>query len=378
MLTYEEITTPITRDEALQSLLDFLEAEEFPVTSWQSGDPVLTILMAIAERDSLTSLHRATMAINRHNATATGGWLKRIAVSDYDNTPGIAVPTRFPVRFSLVAEETAITPAIGDLVVATDDGERTYRSIESKTIPSGGYADIACEAEVAGAAGNVPLNTITTMVISYAGVTCTNPTAPTQYGADEEDPEALRSRNRLKWASLSFENTKDAVASAIRSAVPTIVSVAVDDLNPEGPGTVNIYCATALGIPGFDELVAAQNAARARYFNPSPRIQVTSLSQTWGPTGAILCNPTIGTAQTQINVEAALATLLGALPIGGRSYTGGPSHVLLLDEVVRAIRATIGAVAFTPGETTNYTIGSWAKLVKPATYAFTYANTTVS
>jgi hypothetical protein len=219
------------------------------------------------------------------------------------------------------------------------------------------------------------------MVSTYAGVTCTNLGAATRRGADEESIEAMRLRNRQKWASLSIENVKSGVEYLIKSGVQNITSVAVDDTNPHGAGTVDIYCSGAITASGPDDLAAAETVVYARFFNPDPRIQLLPAWETLCPIeGTILYNSSVGQASVQASVEDALEDLLADTPIGGRTYQSGSqyTHVLLRDDVIDALKDIPGVDAVSLSGTGNYQIPNFHKMVPPPVWNFIYYPTSVS
>jgi hypothetical protein len=379
MLSHAEATQLISEEEALQNLLDLLQWNGFTVTSWVEGDPVLTILRAIANRDAQLAAMISYYRDNRYNATATSRqFMADIAKSDYGNEFFPAVAEVHPITLTLQSTEPDTLIALGGLVVATRNG-LTFRNIETGTVTSGGTLVLNCQAEVAGATGGIGIGEISEMVTTFAGVTCSNNSAAVVDGVDDESVDAIRVRNVQKWPALSLENTVDGIAAVAKAAAPSITSVAVDDENPIGPGSAIVYCAVADGPPGPLVIAAARDAIWARFFNPEARIGVTACGTTqWNPSGLILCNATIGTAQTQANVEIALASILADLPIGGRSYVGGDQHVLLRDDVVARVRSTAGVIGFSLNGTGNYSVGIWSKLLKPSAYNFNYVLSSVS
>lgn len=379
-LSFEELKTSITPDNAETLILDYLESQGFTATSWASDDPITTMVKAYADLDSRRSVAQAYFALNRFNGTATDrDIMAEIARSDFDNEVNPAVTAKHVMRFSLVSTSAPVVLSVGSVQVSTSDGLTTFSLIVGGTVPTGSYIDLTVEADIAGSAGNAGLNTITNMVTSFAGVSCTNPFPPTQVGQNEESIEAIRLRNRQKWATLSIENTNTAIQYLIKTLVPTITSVSIDDQNPRGAGTVDIYCAADLAVSGPGDVAAAQVVARARFFNADPRIQAfpaTPVNATFG--GDILYSQTIGVALVQASVELALSDLLTATPIGGRSYQNGGLNVLLMDEVVDVVRSAEGVISFTPSTLSNIYIGAHRKLIPPVVWAIDYAPTLVS
>lgn len=382
MLSYTDLTTTMTRDEVLAALLVDLGELGFTVTSWQSGDPVYTLLKAFSELYSRSTEHIATVAQARHVATAVGEFLTRASESDFDNTRQKAIAAERTISFTTAAGESSETVAIGEMVVAyADDMSLTYRNTAAFTLTAGATVTTTCRCDIAGKIGNTPgIGEITEMISTYPGVTCVD-IAKVTVGLDEESDADLLARNLAKWPSLSVENTNAAIEGIIKTGVAGIKDVKVDDSNPRGAGTVDIYCAGALARCTSSEALAARDLIRPRFFNSTDRIRVLqSLEETLSIEAEVLCETAVGATTTKANVEAAIAALLTALPIGGRTYSGGSSNVLTLDDIYQAIRSATGVVQVTlTTPTDDVSIGQFAKL-KPTNGwpGITYATTTVA
>ncbi len=316
----------------------------------------------------------------RHVATATGEFLTRASKSDFDNDRKVAVAARRMISFTMDTGEASTDVPAGELVVAyVNDLSITYRSIATTTLVPGATVAVLCECERAGMVGNVASGTLTEMIATYPGVSCVD-TATVRLGVDEESDAKLFARDTSKWAALSYENTVEAITYLITTKVPNITAVKIDDLNPHGAGTVDIYCAGDNATAGESDVTAALAVARARYFDPDPRIQVYAApTQTLTASGTVLCDSTVGTVATRANVEAALLNMLKELPIGGRTYLNGPSRILAFDDIIEAIRSAKGVVSVTlTAPTANVSIGEFSKLIAPASWGLTYTSTTVT
>jgi hypothetical protein len=94
MLTLAQLRTPITEDQAVQTLLDQLQALGFNVSSWQSGSVERDIVEAIGF--VLADSTKSTDALSRlgYNDSATGDALTELSFGDgrrTDRTVAVAL-----------------------------------------------------------------------------------------------------------------------------------------------------------------------------------------------------------------------------------------------------------------------------------------------
>lgn len=386
MLTFAQLTTPVTQDQALSTLVDWLAAAGFNSRSWQSGSTQLTFLTAFARGYSKVTEMVSTLAKAGFNETAEGEWATRFARSNYDNERVPASTTRHLMQFACSSNAGPYPQAAGKIVVS--DGTRTYRLVNDDTypivtIPSGGSVSMVCEAEVAGAAGNVAPGTITRMITTFVGVDCTN-TSILKAGTDEEQTTRLRERNRTKWANLSIEVTADGCRYLALSASAEVQKTYIEDTNPRGAGTVDVY------VFGYDRPVSpdgvtlVQLALDKRFVgniqpNGSRRALAISAPEYDLITGGtIYCQPG-QTAAAQVAVEAALLELVRQAPLSGFDYTPGATNVLARNDIIQAIEGAAGvrlSVLTTPAA--DLTIPDHAGIVPPEDWGFAYVETSAS
>lgn len=137
---------------------------------WKYGQTLnglLDILFPGPESGDYLDMHAAQIGMTRR-----GGTKARAAVT-FTGIDGTEIPA--------------------GTIVCTRDARR-FRVLEAAVISDGAVYEVECEAEEAGAAGNVPAGTITQMAVNVPGVTMlTNETAGTG-GADEESDADLWAR----------------------------------------------------------------------------------------------------------------------------------------------------------------------------------------
>lgn len=249
MLSIQQLLTPVSEEEALQTCLDILTSLGFSAGSWQPGSRERTLVQMFARMYAGVTTSIRDIAAMGLNEYAVGDWLALLSRSHYDNEPLEAVATQGTL--SLVAAANAPGPQsinAGQLVFADNTYGYTYRNRFAFTLTPGTTHSVEVEAEVAAANRDVPVNTITVLKTPIAGVTVNNPpigstgTWITRNGADRESDDALRARNRSKWGTLGIAPGL-AYSHYAAKGHASVRRVYVDDQNPRGPGTIDIYIA---------------------------------------------------------------------------------------------------------------------------------------
>jgi uncharacterized phage protein gp47/JayE len=245
---------------------------------------------------------------------------------------------------TIVLTAAALAPPAtinADDLVASTESDITYRNKTGGTLKPGGTLELMFEAEVAGAGGNVAPNTITILKTALAGVTISNPVLPagtswiTRDGADQETDPELRRRNMTKWATLGMGPALAYVYWA-REASASVKRVFVDDTNPRGVATFDIYVAGDSGevsqnvvdevdkyLRGLtDSVVRVQKTANAKVIAAKKR-EVDDAAQ-------VFILKQYDTPANRAAVHAARDAYFKSIPIGGTPLNdGGPGAVRL-------------------------------------------------
>lgn len=137
-----------------------------------------------------------------------------------------------------------------------------FEIIESGVLPAGIGSTVALEFEavISGLSGNIgPGEIFNIQGGALPGVDISNPadSQTFQARADETNVEYV-TRALARWGTLAAGGHERAVRFRILSGVETITKVGVRDDNPNGPGTVDVYLATASGPASNDECLAAE------------------------------------------------------------------------------------------------------------------------
>ncbi len=361
-LTLAQLRTEITEDQATQLLIDQLTIAGFSGTSWQSGSEQRTTLEMMGWVYASSSQLAASAVDFAFNEASSGDALTEFSDSHYDNQRVVAGAAQHTCTLTCAAGSGPYTPAVGDLVGT--DGVVTFRNITGgEALVEGGTLDLTFQAETTGAAGNVAVGTITTLNTPLAGVTINNPdlgagTSVTTLGQDDELDPALQARNRTKWASLPIETPADGYEYIARTAVSNI-RVKVDDSNPRGPGTIDIYIAGGSGVATSAEEAAVQAAYDARIMG-ALHDAVISASDTVNFVFTVYYESGLVAAELKVLVDAAITAYVNGAPIDGYDYSPGPSGVLLYNDLTRVIEAVEGVttvVLTTPAA--DFSVTAW-------------------
>lgn len=381
-LTFAQITE-VTRDKAKQDLLDLLNAIGFSATSWQEGSVPLALVELGAEIWSKLTQSAVFLKEYGLNDTSTGEGLTRFSRSHYANERTLAIAAQRNITLACSATEGPHSIALGGVVVQDPTG-KTFRNIDGLsivypfTLASGSSRTFLFEAEVAGAASNVGSGTVTKLVTTFAGVTITSDVA-TKTGADEESDARLRLRNSTKWSTLaSVQMIKDAVINVALNASPAVIQVAVDDQNPRGAGTVDVYIAGQTSTLGSTDVDAVQAALAKRFFGAATVQTSAALGLGLSLTGTIYYDSKYTEAAVKSAVEDAtgsIYTFIGTIPIGGFSYPS--AHTVPKNDIENAIKDTkiasvsvVKTVVLTV-PSGDLAIGSFIKVV-PGLFSFVY------
>lgn len=359
-ITVQQIITPVTEEQALTTCLSILDSLGFSASSWQSGSRRRTVVQMFAKLYAQSTVTIADIASGGYNALAKGPWLTLFSDSHYDNQRIDAVRT----QGTLLLISAANTPgpqsiAAKQLVFADNIHGYTYRNLNAFTLNVNASHSITIEADVAQAAGDVAVNTITEMKTPIVGCTVNNPaigstgTWITLNGADQESDLALSERNRTKWGTLGIA-PGIAYAYYARLGHASVRRVYVDDSNPRGPGTIDVYVASdsgpvAAGVVSdvtdymdgtADGVEKIATTADLLVFSAAA-LGVTVSAQVY-----ILAQ--YNNATTYAAIEAAVAAYFKDLPIGGTRLTTGGVGAVRIGSLYAAILQVTGVqnVAF--------------------------------
>lgn len=355
--TILQLQTPITRDQALTTMLNNLQALGFNVTSWQSGSVQRTILTEVAETWSTATEFVATLVNMAFNDTSTDAALTTFSDSHYDNQRVTNVLTQGEMIFTGGAVGPPHTVSPGDVRVQETVSSQTYINITGGTIPLSGSVTLDMEAQSPGVAGNIGTGLATLeLVTSFSGVSVTNPlivgstTWITQLGVDEEADATLQTRNTTKWTTLNFATPDGAYVQISLRADSDITRVTADDTNPRGPGTVDVYIARATGVATGADVTQVQTTGTDDFAVDKKRpvtadaLVIAAPAQAVTVTGTIHITTSLDDAAgvKRAEIEQAAIDYVNSLDIGGEVLPPATTGVLVFSELLGAITAVVG------------------------------------
>lgn len=338
-VSIEDLTTPVTRDQAKASIYQTLATVGVDTTSWKPGAVVRTMIAAVAILFAATTNLIAELAKSAFLELAVGSWLTLVARYVYGNE-------RFEATFgtgklTLVNSGGGIYDLDpGDLVVRNPDTDKTYTNVAVLHLGASATQTIDIIAQEAGADSTSTIGTIVSVVTGVpSAVSCSNPTAVV--GTDEEEDEPLKIRCRDKLGARSANGPSDAHASIARNAKRadgSAIGVNRVRIVNDGKGNGYFYLATPSGgVPGDAEDISTDLGV----INDQIQRQVAPLGFTAHTRSAVayaldvsysvwmLDTSNLTTAQVEQKIAAALGAYLKNIPIGGYVIDGEPGRIYL-------------------------------------------------
>lgn len=246
-----ELLRDRTEAEWLAYLTAQLQREGFPLTDAHAGAVGRTLVQIDARALADLALRIPQIAASGFIELAEGPWLDLMAASQYDLEREHAVATEGLVRFATLAGFGPYQlPA--PTWIATPN-RLLFMTSEQVDVPAGGFVDARVRAEQPGSRYNVGVNTLSTILTPLPGLSATNLAEWILIaGADPERDDRLKLRCRSRWATLGTGATRDAYVSWALDASASVLQVAVLDMDPRGPGTVDVVLAGDGGTVGSD------------------------------------------------------------------------------------------------------------------------------
>ncbi|MCC6559652.1 MAG: baseplate J/gp47 family protein [Polyangiaceae bacterium] len=247
-------------------------------------------------------------------------------------------------RFKLTAAPSAGTIAVAPRELVADAGGVLFENTTAFEVLAGTttYREFECRSP--GLAGNILPGAILGFQIGKPGLTVANEAGDAIFaGRPAETNDALVARGRAKFPAGSVGGSRDAYlvwveeAFSTQGLTSTITKIGVDDGNPNGPGSTDIYLANAAGPATVDELAVVDAYLQPRRAKGSGPLRVLAAEE--------LIQPVVGTLFVDGNptavadAVAAMAELQADLPLGG-----GPRRTLYVDSIRGALLGPDGVL----------------------------------
>jgi phage-related baseplate assembly protein len=126
------------------------------------------------------------------------------------------------------------------------------------------------------------------------------------------------------------------------SADTDVARVLVVDTNPRGAGTLDVYIARSTGAAvGADVTTVQAYIDDRRPVTADPEV-IAAAAAAQAFTATIYVTAALNNATKQAEIEAALATYINGLPIGGTVLPGGTQGYMLFSELNQAVSEVVG------------------------------------
>jgi uncharacterized phage protein gp47/JayE len=343
-LSLVDLQTQQSKEDVRSILVQLLEDVAFPVDAWQDESLARAYLETASALGSIMSERVAYLSRQGFLSSAEAEFLTALVLSHYDELRNPAVASVFPVS-AINAGGTTHGPAAGAIIVRSSDGQ-TFTNVAAATISASTTTIVSFQAQQPGSAGNIEAQTLT-LVTPLAGVTMSFLGSFTTAGADAESDPKLRERARTKWATLRVEKVREGVLNLARNAAASIDSLAIDDDNPRGPGTVDVYLAAENATAGGSDVLAAQAAFDDAFFgNGSSTPLVKALAALTVSQAALATVYVRGAAAdlVQTALQTAWTEFLGSIPVGGFDLSPGPVNVIPRAMIIAALAAADASI----------------------------------
>lgn len=319
--TLAPLTFP-ARNEIEATLIVYLQDPDFPVTDWNSGGVVRTLLELqteiidelIGRADSVLPQILGQGSID----SSDGDWTAAVAFGLFGLSKILGTQWTQTVLLACTAGKGPYVFTAGTQVLLTTDNKRGIVSVGG-TLSGGGTLSIDVVGESPGALRGL----INRLESPLAGVSVVSSavkivSSVPQFGSDDETDNALIARCLARWPSLATIGTKDRVEVWARAASTEVTRIRVD-ADTVNPGGVIVTIAGVSGAVSGGAVTAAQAYVDAR----APITDFITIQNASNLTITATANVTVPAAQLAAIQAAADATwnaYLASAQIGAVVY----------------------------------------------------------
>jgi len=360
-----------TRAAIYQRGLDICTSLGLPVTSWQAGDPVRSLLHL--EAYTLEALESLVTGYIKSGFLdyAEDVWLKVLADQQFGVT--VAEATYAETDVVLTNSGTGLYPILaGDLTFKNSVTGATYHNTTpsvSTNLSPGSTLTVTVVADIAGSDGSAGVGEIDTLVTARDGVTCTNALAAV--GIDEQDEAVTRQDCRDKLDFLSPDGARGAYSYVARNSdyggTPAITRTRV--YGDSTTGIVTVYLAGPSGGSSVAD-VALATTAIVTWCTPiciTP-VVAAATNVTVPVTYSLWVYKSCGLTSTEVKtaISTALEQMFATVPIGGDviapATTGKLYQSDIAATIIRALPEGFRVTVSAPSGDTALTNGQVAVL----------------
>lgn len=343
----------------LQRGLDLATTLGLPVTSWRTGDPTRSLYKYLATKLATTDLILAELAKSAFLSTATGDWLKILALEVY----GVEVQEATYATGTLVLVNNGggfYPREAGDLAFKSSITGKTYHSTTGGDLASGPGTtlELGFVADEAGSDSTLAEDELDTMVTTLLGVEIQSSTAA--IGLDDQSDESIREQCRDSLGALSPNGPLDAYNFVAKDSELTgITSITRSFSINNEDGTVTCYIAGPTGNVTSPEVAAVQ-AAFDTWATPNciTATAVTAVAVTITVTATVAYTGSLSDDDLETLAADKLTAAVGRINIGGEKLTssGGDDKGVAFSTLYNAIRGIDGITGVTFSAPTGDTL----------------------
>lgn len=372
--------TDFTVEDAKAELLKYVQDLGIRTTDWSDGAPE-TIALELASYLYAKQVNRVGRAVRANTMDASSGSaLTSFSDSWFDNQRVEATLAKGIMQFTASSDIVPITFAANELQVT--DGNYVFTNDEAFTLTSASNASAEyVTADDEGAAYNINDDSTLTFVGTVNGLTAYNPpnevtlTASwlTQLGVDDEEDATLKLRNRTKFSTFEKgSKTVDYVKALAVSASAGVVDMYIDDQNPRGQFTVDVYLAQSASTATGAQVSAVQTAFDDAFFgNTIGGLTLVSASMAeereFNDAFNVLYKPNLPIDIIKQAVNDKLDEWVSSIPTGGKSYLPATGSAYSMFELIRYLGEIDDLVSVSGLAAQGYiSMNKNQKLIEPA------------
>jgi hypothetical protein len=264
-MTLAAVLTTQTQDEIFAADLAAMAALDLPVTGWGPTSIQYALTWINARDKALYQTFRQRLARAGYLDTVIlsgADWVDLLSAGFFQVYRSPATATIQQIRFTDTSAGSALDKAVRTVRIRDAATGLYFFNAEAFHLDASGYADVSFICESLGAQGNIAPGATWLNVTSLPGYTATNPAvgatgvSVTTAGADAESSASVVLRCRNKWSTLGRGGNAAAVAYRIAAADATITRWFIDDANPNGPGSLDVYIAPSTGTASGGQVTA--------------------------------------------------------------------------------------------------------------------------
>lgn len=319
-----DLLTALTAAQIRATMVNALKVLGVPADQWKKGGVFSTILTVVSMLLAMFSALQAMAFAAGFLETATGPWLRVLAIYVYGIDPSALQPTFASGSLTLTnAGTNSFTYGAGGAIFEDSTTGAQYSNGSSFTLGPSSTITITVNALLAGSASSAPPGGIDTVVTAMLGVTCSNASAVV--GLDAPDDPTVRSLCFNKLGAMSVRGPRTAYEYAIQTATNAVTGAPVNinrwTVTPSShTGTVAIVLASPSGVPDPNDVLGVETNVEA--IARPDAVTVTFASATTVPYSQAItvyakALPGLVPADLQTAIENQLALAFSNYPIGG-------------------------------------------------------------